>query len=304
MPGMPIRLTTTNPGAVPVYEDASNGGALSVTLQQNNLGAMPVREVPFGTGGAVPIIYGGYNPVLPVPPPDPVQTVDTLDDMLSLDPATPVGTLVNVTATGLTYELQSPSATVAGVSLLGSPAADPNALYDINGQVQGRNNYEKLGMEVLKIQWTPDIQANFSIGPSAPGWVVFIEGDASYFYSTDDVATPDLAEDWFDVTDTPVALTVSTFMQGELDAGVTVVGGQSEDDIYPASTPANGFNSYVQLGGEQFLAIQFNGTVWSSTSSASSDATAFPWQADWSGASPAISVTRNDVASLANWLAQ
>jgi hypothetical protein len=61
--------TSTSLTAVPVYEDASNGGALQVILTPSNLGAVPIRTVPRGTGGAVPVNYGtGYVP--PPPPPD------------------------------------------------------------------------------------------------------------------------------------------------------------------------------------------------------------------------------------------
>jgi hypothetical protein len=76
---VPIRVTTTNPGAVPVYEDTSNQGGLLVTLSES-LAAMPVRVLTARTGGAVPIRYAGEGWT---PPPDitpPTLSSATIDE--------------------------------------------------------------------------------------------------------------------------------------------------------------------------------------------------------------------------------
>jgi hypothetical protein len=63
---VPIRPTTTNLGAVPVYEEPSNGGALSVVLS-DSLAAMPVILLTSFRAGAIPIRYAGTSWT---PPPD------------------------------------------------------------------------------------------------------------------------------------------------------------------------------------------------------------------------------------------
>ena len=132
-------------------------------------------------------------------------------------------------------------------------------------------------------------------------------GEALY-YSSSNVAAPDLASDWLDTNDNPASITVTAITLGELNAGVSVAGSAQSSVNVPHvvdPTGANGFPEgrfyYVPLTGNND-GLSVNVGFWSWAGDPGSvDAPAFPWEADWSPNASVPTVARNDVASEANW---
>lgn len=192
------------------------------------------------------------------------------------------------------------------------------SVWKANGTNNGKKSYSKLSPgEDYSIFWSTDLQADVG-GPSSPGWAYVDNDGPSIVWSTSNVATPDLATGWTNdggafalvvtnvawlnaADDTPASISVTSISVGELNAGVTMAG-NADAGVYVLAAPAGGQTTYSILGG--VLGIINAGVGEWDTNSAfalSVPPVAFPWQADWSGNSPAPTVTRNDVASEANW---
>lgn len=214
--------------------------------------------------------------------------------------------------------LAAPSTAQGGVFVAGGTQ---NGVYEVDGTVNGKNKYQLLGGSAgsQACYW-------FSGGSK---WII-LNGDPLY-YSLEDVATPDLVTVWLKASDdTPaLGLTVTSVTQGELDAGLTVAGAGAADvshtvevdGYYSVRGGAYGRNFYVMIGhdvapsgglpslfGVYLFADPFPWAISDSEDNAgflSSDLnTIFPWGLSWNANDsdpPAPTVTRNDVASEANW---
>lgn len=194
--------------------------------------------------------------------------------------------------TGQKWRYKAPSTAVAGYFVAGGTQ---DGIYTPRFLVNNRPHCVILGGD--------DDTGGFL--ESDTQWLIHIpnqQGGDAIYYSNDDVATPDLCSTWLDAnTNQPVALTVTPVTQGELDAGCVLSGGDvASNGTVLANGAYNGRNNYTDISGESAL-FQWNDEWDSGGAPFSSANTAFPWQADWSGNSPAPTVTRNDVASVANW---
>lgn len=161
------------------------------------------------------------------------------------------------------------------------------------------------------ITWWNNINDQFGIGPSSAGFAIEdANGAGPIYYSNSDVATPDLASNWKNASDdSPASITVTSVSVGELNAGVTVAaaGSGAANGVFPVNGNLAGRNQFSRLG----AALDLNwdapdGGIWQFGSSYynSTDNVAFPYQATFmeqDGSAPAPTVTRNDVASEANW---
>jgi hypothetical protein len=192
-------------------------------------------------------------------------------------------------------------------------------IYTIRGQFGGKSWYGLLGQEVsagdaYSVTWATD------------RWFIYDNAGDPLYYSLSDVATPDLASNWKNASDdSPASITVTSVTQGELDAGVTVVGAGTASisglvEVDGQYSKTGNFNSepFYNLIGHSVNVNQHS--IWSAGESdpywsiADSEdiggftgfpGTVFPWQPTWGATDsnpPAPTVTRNDVASEANWI--
>jgi hypothetical protein len=204
-------------------------------------------------------------------------------------------------------QLAAASTTVAGVVVLGGTQDGIFLIhYAIGIPPFDRDNdsYLLLGNTDFRLRWTSSM------------WLLDDIDDNHYYYSLSDVATPDLALNWKNAADdTPASITVATVTQGELDAGVTVAGAgtSAANGAYDVRNSYDGrqhynfvgqptdFDARSILNGAGFWVV--NDTEGSAYYIATSGS-AFPWGQTFdvgAGDPPAPTVTRNDIASEANW---
>jgi len=201
---------------------------------------------------------------------------------------------------------------------------DKAAMFDLaseevltmRGTLNGKPYYNALGR--------PDGVHNDALSWTGAAWVRYQSDGTTAATSTDDVATPDLATfdntevsniSWLDASDdAPADIAVTSVSQGELDAGVTVEGAGSANvnRIYLRSGAETGMPRWSGLGGENAERIVANIPIEQpyairndlDENYQSDTMVALPWNAPFSvtdGLPPAPTVTRNDVASEANW---
>lgn len=202
-------------------------------------------------------------------------------------------------------QLAAPSSAQGGVFVSGGTL---DGIYTtmLNDQA-GKHRYQLLGVNsddnISNIAWVDD-------SPFL-GWKIFSDvGDALY-YSLSNVATPDLASNWKNASDdSPASITVTNVSQGELDDGVTVAGaGTSSVNgiIQSLPTGSNGFPAYGDIDGTASHVTNGADGHWYATSNVNYIATSnagFPFGLTFTpddGTPPAPTVTRNNIASEANW---
>jgi hypothetical protein len=208
-------------------------------------------------------------------------------------------------------ELKAASTSQTAVFVSGAGTRETNGIYTMRGVNDGKPYFVLLGAE--DDLGVPIFSRTNIIYWDAGGatWLMIgsDNGAGSPYTSTDDVAFPWLATWVVTDGDAPVP-TLTPIFQGELDAGVTVAGAgtNSDNGTYLVTGAENGIPIY------QKSALQisfFDGGLWLSTDGGfpvdyAGDATPkLPWQSSWSvndGAAPAPIVSRDDVASEANWI--
>jgi hypothetical protein len=240
---------------------------------------------------------------------------------LSLPANTPVGTEIMVSdweAAGLAgphQRLKAPSTAQGGVFVVNNDeglAALNQGIFTKRGQVNGKDYFDLLGYEAAdghnEVAWNI-----VDPGAETPVYRWEISGvTLALVYSLSDVATPDLASNWKNVSgDSPASITVTSVSVGELVAGVLVAGA--------GTTTAN--DVYVGVNESPIFYRAVNGSDWIENEGADvggfvfaiangvflyqKQAAAFPFSAGvWTspnGTPPAPTVARNDVASEANW---
>ena len=197
------------------------------------------------------------------------------------------------------------------VFISGAGTAEANGIYTERGTNLGRPAYTLLG-----IQGFDEFLA--SIAWNGEGWAIHDTNGNSGYVSLEDVAFPWLVTSWTPFDDLAPAPTATSITQGELDAGVTVAGAGTSDAnaIYTKRGvgPNGGEPIYNKVGeaNSNFSSIfdsNGGGSSWviaDGSGNAYYDATtvrALPtgvYVVD-AGSPPSPTVTRNDIASEANW---
>jgi hypothetical protein len=218
-------------------------------------------------------------------------------------------------------ELTAPSTAQGGVFVSGGTQDGIYVVSVAVSPLNGRNYYLILGtanIDDTHLNWTGlnTINDTLGHGPSSPGWLVSNTNTGDYYYySLSDTATPDLASNWKNANDdSPASITVSNVTQGELDAGMLVSGAGTEavnGSFVNRNTILSARPSYGHVANPAILikandlddvdVIDINGSTPYATNEA---ALFFPWIGTWTtdtGTPPAPTVTRDDVASEANW---
>lgn len=217
------------------------------------------------------------------------------------------------------------SLTAEGVVVSGAGTAEVNGFWSRTEIINDRQSFTLVNQAFGG-------QAEWRTSWSGSQWTMNGAGATTYYFSTDDVATPDLVTTWQQAEDhgTPVGqlpLPTVTHSPGQVtgagyqvtqddegnaivhtfngdgadaDAGL-VFGGYS----YVANGTANGKNYYNPVGATNdpaSFAITYSGAVWNhitefgSADEAGTDAD-YPWLSTWDTSA----VTRNPIASLSNW---
>lgn len=222
-------------------------------------------------------------------------------------------------------QLAAPSSAQGGVFLANSTQ---DGVYSISADlVHGKKFFYLVGAgdptdyTVSAVAWYLDINGEFEIGPSAPGFVWRSASGDPIYYSVSDVATPDLATNWLNASDdSPAAITVTSVTQGLIDSGISKTGAGTAAANAPATKrgAANGRPYFVDVaqadaGATGAYATAWDGSIWavldvngdplySSTDNVAHPSLVTTWSADL-GDSPVVVVSRNDVAAEANWTA-
>lgn len=192
--------------------------------------------------------------------------------------------------------------------------------YSKRGTFNGKSYYNKIGSAT-----STSLSAIFW---SSATWHITNAIGVDLDTSTSDVATPDLATfllatvvtnvAWLNASDdSPASITVMSITQGELDAGVTVAGAgtaTSNGAFVNRSTVVFARPSYGRLADPATIIqandindvdnINDNGLGGDPSYSTTEPGLRAPWLGTWitaSGVIPTPTVTRNDVASEANW---
>lgn len=188
-------------------------------------------------------------------------------------------------------QLTAPATAQGGVFI---PNGTWPGVYFIHGSENGKDRYELLGNGDTLLRWGDLATAGGSNLGNA--WIVHdTAGDGAVYYSLSAVATPDLATNWKNASDdSPASITVATFTQGALNAGLKI-----SSTLYVVNGSSNGRNKYSDVLGVA-TDVTWNGSAWiRGITEVATGNTAFPWDADWSLA--LIAVVRDDVASESNW---
>lgn len=288
----------------------------------NGGGANTLQWGVFRTGGASdgsdladPAYYGQTDPT--IGPDDgswdwqPTATSDIPPFGVTPAPTTILGAI---------QQLAAPSTAQGAVAVFGGIQ---NGIYPKRGLNGGKSYFNLLGADDdpngTAISWNDGLNR----------WYIQLDGDDTYYYSESNVATPDLASNWKYAQDgmgpfglafagDPAPITVTSVSVGELNAGATIAGAGTPEangvlvgPTVAAGDPGNyGIGDVIGATPNGNRAF-FNGTEWSVGAIyfggySSTQNRAFPWQLTDlipdDGDAPAPTVTRNDVATEANWV--
>jgi hypothetical protein len=264
-------------------------------------------RVTAGRGGAAGG-RGSLNLFIPEEE-DSLLDVATNDAKLSLTGIS-VGQLVRITGEGNRIEQYTgPDLTVAAVFVTGAGSLSANGIYAQTSTSNDKPFYTKIGDGNLTISW------------GGGAWHIRDDTSDDLYISEEDVAFPWLVIAWTLVNDgVEPSPALSSVTQGELDAGCTVAGAGSSDADgkytkrgnylsrpfynkigHATTTPAvDTLTSVVWWDNDNFVLKISDG---SSKYQENADS-ALPWIGVWEGQpvdDPAPTVTRNDIASDANW---
>lgn len=230
-------------------------------------------------------------------------------EKLALNPNTPINSRVYVTdwlAAGLSGPKQIltiPSISYAGISIVGLGVQ--TGIYTKRGTFNGKNFYNRLGFPndtsaatgVYVVEWSNN------------RWNVYDGVGSVFYYSLSVVALPEFATNWLNASDnTPANIIITEVLQGKLDAGLFLEGAGTLDinGSYPKLGISKARLTYTKQNEFTVQLTNFsNGwEIANSNYDTNGIQSAFPFETEWveaGGTPPAPIVSRNDIASEANW---